>query len=87
MCKPFLSLKTARENAFQFPYIFSSSKSTAACQAFFLTRYNKLHFVHDNIQYFCSAAAEPASQEREYKLANKSCSQNYPDNCDDTDHK
>lgn len=43
--------------------------------------------MHDYMQYFCSAVAEPASQEREHKLDNKSYSQNCPDSCDDTDHK
>lgn len=82
-----ISLKTVGENAFQLPDFFSSSKSITACQAFYLTRCNKLHLMYDYIQYFCSAAAEPASQEREHKLANKSCFQNYPNSCDDIDRK
>lgn len=43
---------------------FSSSKSTTACQDFFLYKLSLL-FVRDYTQYFCSAAAEPTSQPAE----------------------
>lgn len=88
MHKPFLSLKAVGGNAFELPDFFSCSKSIAACWALFLTRYNNIFVLLSIYNIFVLLLqSQPASQEREHKLANKSCSQNCPDSCGDTDHK